>query len=219
MLEIQGYQDKYEQERLTIYNMDCMELLKQTTDKYFDLAIIDPPYRDVNAPTKDMRKNGSMKTLEGRPDENYFKQLFRVSKNQIVFGANNFHNLLPNNKGFIIYKKKTITDSFTMSMCEYAWLNESLSTIAKVFEYQPQDIERIHPTQKPVALYEWILNKYAKPNFRILDTHLGSGSHAIANHYYGSELIACELDNHYFKESIKRIIKQTRQLSFLTGGE
>lgn len=207
---------EYHQDNLHIYNMDCMELMKRFPDKYFDLAIVDPPYRDLkeNQPTQDMRNNGTMDNFGNKPDAYYFKELFRISKNQIIWGANNFNNLLPNNKGFIIYKKKTISDAFTMSMCEYAWINNELSTISKWIELAPQDKFRIHPTQKPVDLYSWILKKYSKPEFKVLDTHLGSGSNAIANHYFKtSEFVASEIDAHYFNESIQRIKKETAQLS------
>lgn len=222
MLEIQGYKDFYEQERLKIYNMDCMELLKQVPDKYFDLAIVDPPYGNFNGSLKrtggdwsvKCQRDNSIKNWDFAPNDSYFKELFRVSKYQIIWGGNYF-KLLPSNN-FIIWRKLTISESFTMAMCEYAWTN--IKGNSKIFEKQPQDKERIHPTQKPVALYSWLLEKYAKPNFKIIDTHFGSGSHAIANHYYGSELTACELDEDYFKESIERIKKETRQLSFLQGG-
>ena len=136
------------------FNMDCMDGMKQYPDKYFELAIVDPPYRDIseNQPTKDMRKNGTMERFGNKPDKQYFKELFRVSKNQIIWGANNFE--LPNYKGFVVWKKITISDNFTMSMAELAYISEGLGTTSKVFEYAPQGIKtdpRIHPTQKPVA--------------------------------------------------------------------
>lgn len=187
--------------------------MKRYSDNYFDLAIVDPPYRDMeeNQPTKDMRNNGTMDNFGDKPRPEYFKELFRLSKNQIIWGANNFNDMLPNNKGFIIYKKKTISDNFTMSMCEYAWINNELSTVSKCFEHHPQDKNRIHPTQKPEKLYRWLLEKYAKPEFKILDTHLGSGSIAIACHDYGFELTACELDPDYYNAVIKRITNHIGQ--------
>ena len=184
------------------YNIDCMEGMKQYSDKYFELAIVDPPYRDQNQPTKDMRNNGSMKSLEGRPNDEYFKELYRVSKNQIIWGANNFQ--LPQFKGFIIWKKKTISEDFTMSMCEIASLSEELGTTSKWIELQPQDKYRIHPTQKPISLYKWILDKYANKGDKILDTHLGSGSSRIACHDYGFEFVGFELDKDYFDAQEKR---------------
>jgi len=201
--------------KIDLYNKDNMLLMKDYPDKYFDLAIVDPPYRDLkdNQPTKDMRNNGSMKDFGNKPNKSYFEELFRVSKNQIIWGANNFNDLLPNNCGFVIYKKKTISDTFTMSMCEYAWINNELSTISKLFEYAPQDKYRIHPTQKPTALYRWLLEKYAKQGDKILDTHLGSMSIVQACIELGFDLTGCELDQHYFLEGKNRIDKFVSQLN------
>jgi site-specific DNA-methyltransferase (adenine-specific) len=199
-------------DKITITNEDNMLLMARYPDNYFDLAIVDPPYRDTNQPTKDMRNSGSMKSLEGRPQKEYFDELIRVSKNQIIWGANNFQ--LPQFMGFIVWKKLTISEDFTMSMAEIASLSNGLGTTSKIFEYAPQgkkEDPRIHPTQKPVALYKWILDKYAKENDKILDTHLGSGSIAIACHDYGFELTACELDKEYYDKAIQRIKNHTNQ--------
>lgn len=190
-------------DKLTITNEDNMALMARYPDNHFDLAIVDPPYRDSNQPTKDMRKNGSMKSLEGRPSKEYWTELKRVSKEQIIWGANNFE--LPQWKGFVAWKKKTIGLSFTMSMLEIASLSKNLGTTSKWIEIQPQNPNRIHPTEKPVKLYEWLLMNYAKENDKILDTHLGSGSIAIACHNLGFDLTACELDEEYYNASIKRI--------------
>ena len=193
-----------------LFNIDCMELMRQYPDKYFDLAIVDPPYRDENQPTKDMRNNGSMKSLEGRPKKEYWEELYRVSKNQIIWGANNFQ--LPQYKGFVVWKKMTISENFTMSMCEIASLSEELGTVSKWIELAPQDKFRIHPTQKPVKLYEWLLTNYAEKGQKILDTHLGSGSHAIACNNLGFDLIGCELDKDYFDAACKRITQESAQM-------
>src|SRR5690606_10850254 len=136
-------------DKIRITNEDNMVMMARYPDKYFDLAIIDPPYRDMseNQPTKDMRNNGTMDNFGDKPEKEFINELFRVSKNQSIWGANNFNDILSNNKGFIIYKKKTISDVFTMSMWEYAWINNELSTISKLFEYKPQDKNRIHPTR------------------------------------------------------------------------
>ena len=182
---------------------DNIELMARYPDGYFDLAIVDPPYRDENQPTKDMRANGSMKSLEGRPSQYYWNELFRVSKEQIIWGANNFE--LPQWKGFVAWKKKTIGINFTMSMVEIASLSENLGTTSKWIEIAPQDPNRVHPTQKPIKLYEWLLMNYAKEGDKILDTHLGSGSIAIACHNLGFDLTACELDPEYYNAAIKRI--------------
>jgi len=186
-----------------------MDYLNSLDDDSFELAIVDPPYRDANQPTKDMRKNGSMKSLEGRPTKEYFSELLRVSKNQIIWGANNFE--LPQFMGFVVWEKITISENFTMSMAEIASLSKGLATTSKIYKQQPQEKGRIHPTQKPVKLYEWLLSKYAKEGDKILDTHLGSGSSAIAAHYGGFEFVGIELDEDYYKASIERFELTTAQ--------
>ena len=196
---------------MNITNEDNMELMARYEDNHFDLAIVDPPYRDTNQPTKDMRENGSMKSIEGRPTEKYWKELKRVSKEQIIWGANNFE--LPQWKGFVAWKKKTIGLDFTMSMLEIASLSENLGTTSKWIEIRPQDPNRIHPTQKPVKLYEWILMNYAKEGNKILDTHLGSGSIALACHNLGFDLTACELDTEYYNAAMKRLKEHQQQLT------
>ncbi len=191
-----------------LYNMDCMDGMREFPDKYFELAIVDPPYRDEseNCPTKDMRKHGTMKAFGKKPDAKYFDELFRISQNQIIWGANNFK--LPEYKGFVVWKKQTISEKFTMSMAEVAYISEGLGTISKVFEYPPQgkkDDCRIHPTQKPVALYEWLLSKYAKPGDKILDTHAGSASSLIACHNMGFDYIGFEIDRDYYEKALERL--------------
>lgn len=198
------------------YNMDCMQGMKEFPDKYFDLAIVDPPYRneDENQPTKDMRKNGMTQTFGNKPQKEYFDELFRVSKNQIIWGANNFE--LPPYKGFVVWKKKTISETFTMSMAEIAFISEGLGTISKVFEYQPQgtkDEKRIHPTQKPVRLYEWLLANYAKPGEIILDTHVGSGSSLVACRNMNFKYVGFEIDKTYFEKAKERIYQHAAQMN------
>lgn len=193
--------------------MDCMEGMKNFPDKHFDLAIVDPPYRDQNQPTKDMRRNGSMKTIEGRPKKEYWSELIRVSKNQIIWGANNFG--FSQWMGFIVWKKKTISEDFTMSMCELASLSIGLSTVSKFIEVAPQGTmqdPRIHPTQKPIKLYEWILQNYAKQGDKILDTHLGSGSSRIAADKLGFDFTGYELDKEYFDAQEKRFKQYKSQV-------
>ena len=202
---------------MKITNEDNMKLMARYEDNHFELAIVDPPYRDENQPTKDMRANGSMKSLEGRPTQEYWNELFRVSKEQIIWGANNFQ--LPQWKGFVAWKKKTIGINFTMSMLEIASLSENLGTTSKWIEIAPQNPNRIHPTEKPVKLYEWLLKNYAKQGDKILDTHLGSGSIAIAIHNIntiekmGLEFTGCELDKEYFDTAMLRIKKHMQQLT------
>ncbi len=195
-----------------VHLIDCMEFMATVPDKYYELAIVDPPYRDENQPTKDMRRNGSMETLQGRPKKEYFKELKRISKNQIVWGANNFQ--LPQFMGFVVWKKLTISESFTMSMAEIASLSEGLATTSKIFECAPQGTKtdpRIHPTQKPVALYKWLLKNYAKPNDKIFDSHVGSGSIRIACHDMGFDFEGCEIDKDYWEAQEARYNQHVMQ--------
>jgi site-specific DNA-methyltransferase (adenine-specific) len=197
---------------ITLLNIDCMEFMASCKDKEFDLAIVDPNYRDENQPTKDMRRNGSMKTLVGRPTKYYFAELRRVSKEQIIFGANNFQ--LPQFMGFIVWEKLTISEEFTMSMAEIASLSEGLGTTSKIFKCAPQGKKtdpRIHPTQKPISLYKWLIKNYAKPGNKILDTHGGSMSIAIACHEMGFDLTLCEIDKDYYDAGVKRYKKAIAQ--------
>lgn len=194
---------------INLHNIDCMIALKEMQDNQFDLAIVDPPYRDNNQPTKDMRSNGSMKSLEGRPTKEYFEELKRVSKNQIIWGANNFQ--LPQFKGFFVWEKGIPFD-FTMSMCEIAAISDGIGTISKIWKYRIAGAEkRIHPTQKPIKLYEKLLMTYAKDGDKILDTHLGSGSIAIACHNLGFDLEGYELDKDYFDAAKKRLEQHQAQ--------
>jgi len=196
---------------IELLNEDCMTYMATLPDKAFDLAIVDPPYRDMcdNQPTKDMRNNGTMEKFGNKPNEEYFMELVRVSKNQIIWGANNFQ--LPAFKGFVVWKKKTISENFTMSMCEIASLSEILGTTSKWIELAPQDKHRIHPTQKPVKLYDWLLHNYAKPGQRILDTHGGSMSSVIAAINYKCDIVCCELDVDYFNAGVERVKQHQKQ--------
>ncbi len=207
------------------YNCDCMEAMRQMPDKAFELAIVDPTYRNENEnqPTKDMRKNDTRfvkgQLLGAKPTQEYFDELFRVSKNQIIWGANNFD--LPNYKGFVIWKKLTISDVFTMSMAELAYISDGLGTTSKIFECAPQgtpDDPRIHPTQKPVKLYEWLLTHYAKQGDKILDTHLGSGSSRIAAYNLGFNFVGYEIDKDYFDAQEERFKAHTSQINLFVGG-
>lgn len=207
------------------YNMDCMELMRQYPDKYFDLAVVDPPYGinfDGNTTLKG--KRGKANTFSNkqhhdkkgwdtqRPTDEYFSELQRVSKNQIVWGGNYFADLLPPKKGWIFWDKKiTNSNNTKFSDGELAWT--SFNCILKRFTYDwigfgylnnPQGEKKIHPTQKPVALYDWILQNYAKEGNVILDTHLGSGSSRIAAYKAGLSFVGCELDKEYFEAQEKR---------------
>ena len=192
------------------FNEDCLIGMARYPDKHFDLAIVDPPYRDENQPTKDMRASGSMKSLEGRPTEEYWQELYRVSVNQIIWGANNFQ--LPQFKGFVVWEKG-IPEEFTMSMAEIASLSEGLGTISKIYKYRASgQPDRIHPTQKPVALYKWLLTNYAKPGDLILDTHVGSASSLIACHDLGFSAVGFEIDEEYYKASKQRLKDHMAQM-------
>lgn len=187
-----------------LYNMDCMDGMRKFPDEYFELAIVDPPYRDENQPTKTMRrKGGKMRSFGGKPDHAYFAELFRVSKNQIIWGVNNFR--LFNYSGFVVWEKLTISETFTLSMAEIAYLSAGLGSTSKIFKHIPQDAARIHPTQKPVALYKWLLHHYARPGDKILDTHVGSASSLVAAHSMGFTYIGFEIDTDYFAKAVERI--------------
>ena len=206
-------------------------------DKYFDLAIVDPPYGGAGTDWED-KTNGrfgghfkkykiertggkwaekygkKIKTWDIAPDKDYFDELFRVSKNQIIWGGNYFNEYLPSNRNFIIWKKLTISETFTMAMVEYAWT--SISGNAKVFEFAPQgkkDDPRFHPTQKPIELYTWLLNTYANENDKILDTHVGSGSSLIACYRGGYDYTGFEIDEDYYRQANERIEKEKNQLT------
>ena len=200
-------------DKITITNEDNMVLMARYPDNYFDLAIVDPPYGiNINESIgryKGQKHSGAKKVTWDNeiPNKIYFNELFRVSKNQIIWGGNYF-NLKPC-KCFLIWDK-LFSDELSFSMYEMAWT--SFNTTAKGFKYNPaSDRPKAHPTQKPVALYKWILDKYAKPNDKILDTHLGSGSIAIACHDYKYDLTACELDKEYFDKAMERITNHTNQ--------
>jgi len=224
-----NYKDKFQDKdkNITLYNMDCMELLRNTEDNYYDLAIVDPPYGiGFDGEVKAMANNNSKKwdNAKGKsynrkewdnkpPTKEYFNELIRVSKNQIIWGGNYFD--LPQSSGWIFWDKG-VAKEFTLSPGELAWTSYSKS-IKKIdllwAGFRKCEItDRIHPTQKPVKLYEWLLQNYAKEGDKILDTHLGSGSIAIACNRLKYELTATELDTDYFKASVKRYKEQTAQI-------
>ena len=206
---------------LDLRRMDCMELMAQYPDKHFELAIVDPPY-GINwldqAKNPNKAKNWKVhqcKTWDQSPPTPvYFVELRRVSRNQIIWGGNYMAENLMSTPCWLIWDKM---QEFRGAVFEMAWT--SFNSPAKAFRmsrveaYANQD--KIHPTQKPVALYNWLLENYAKPGDKILDTHMGSGSIAIACHYRKHHLTACELDKDYFQDACKRIEKETRQLAFI----
>ncbi len=232
---------------LDIRNCDCMRMMSEYEDGHFDLAIVDPPYgikasRPSRKPNNVKQRNGkklSIKTNcyqhkdwdDNPANSEYFYQLQRVSKNQIIWGVNYFsYNLIG---GRIVWDKLNgESDQFD---CEIAFnsLNNRTDIVRFMWKGMIQGINasrlvskantqqgnkknnecRIHPTQKPVALYKWLLHNYAKEGYKILDTHMGSGSIAIACHYMGFNLTACELDPDYYKAACERIDRETRQIS------
>lgn len=204
-----------------VYNVDCMEYMKTLQDKAFDLAIVDPPY-GISINNNMGRRKGDKKSNykkvtwdDATPADDYFSELFRVSKHQIIWGANYFK--MPPCKCFIVWRKPQITENVSFSMLEYAWT--SFDETSKEFIGMSNETDRIHPTQKPVKLYEWILNRYAKKGDKILDTHLGSGASRIAAYNMGFDFVGCELDTDYFKAQEQRFENHTRQLNlFLDMG-
>ena len=184
-----------------VYLMDCMELMKQYPDGYFDLAVVDPPYGISISSNTFRQKFEKLDWDNSIPNKKYFDELMRVSKNQIIWGGNYFD--LPPSQGFIVWDKKQPQD-FSSAMCEMAWM--SLRKPAKIFRKHVVTAEtnKIHPTQKPVALYDWIFKNYATEGIKILDTHLGSGSSRISAHKYKMNFTGCELDKEYFDASVKR---------------
>tara|TARA_R110002167_G_scaffold96366_1_gene255380 strand:+ start:53 stop:763 length:711 start_codon:yes stop_codon:yes gene_type:complete len=200
---------------------DCMDVMREFPDNHFDLAIVDPPYGiNVGDNKSGMgRRKGDAKAAykmgdwdSCAPAQEYFVELRRVSRNQIVWGANHFIDRLPINSACWIVWDKMFSNDVSFAAAELAWTN--FKSTAKKFQCHPLQDGRIHPTQKPVKLYDWLLTNYAKQGMRVLDTHLGSGSHAIACHYAGMHLTACEIDPDYFAAASERIERETSQASF-----
>ena len=218
--------------KIRIYNEDCFNAIRLIPDKAYDLAIVDPPYgigmdggyiggegknfigkkvKPKNYKKKDWDKNA--------PEKEYFDELIRISKNQIIWGANHFISKVPyDSPCWIVWDKENFGK---FADCELAWT--SFKTAVRQFKFKwagflqgygtANKEDRIHPTQKPVKLYEWLLINYAKEGDKIIDTHLGSGSIAIACHNYGFDLTAYEIDQDYFNETCKRIQEHVNQLT------
>jgi site-specific DNA-methyltransferase (adenine-specific) len=209
---------------INLYNQDCMEAMAKMPDKAYDLAICDPPYglddwneRGINKKTMD-KKHMNLKQIQNfeakAPQKEYFKELFRVSKNQIIWGGNHFLDYLGKTKQIIVWDKKIRGMHF--NDCEIAWAS-GIKEACRIFTQSANDINRIHPTQKPVALYKWLLTNYAKQGDKILDTHLGSGSIAIACHDLGFDLDGYEIDLEYYTAAVKRLENHQKQLSIFDG--
>lgn len=185
-----------------VHNEDCMIGMARYPDKHFDLAIVDPPYGiDINKSGRLVSEKGwEYKDWDKHiPDSPYFLELKRVSINQIIWGGNYFD--LPPTKCFLIWDKQQ-PEGISFASCEFAWT--SFESVAKTFYKRPQGEERIHPTQKPVTLYRWLLKNYAKTGDKIVDTHLGSGSSRIAAYDMGFDFTGYEIDKDYFEAQEKR---------------
>lgn len=216
------------------YNMDCMEYMQTLPDKSFDLAVVDPPYGIGESGSKNHTRGKlavakNYKAFAGNdtqpPTPMYFEQLIRVSKNQIIFGANHFADKIPNpaSSCWIVWDKENGNTDF--ADCELAWT--SFKSAVRIFRFRWQGMlqgnmadkeQRIHPTQKPVALYTWIYQRYAKPGDKILDTHLGSGSSRIAAYDAGLDFVGCEIDPDYFAAQEARYQAHVAQMSLFVEG-
>jgi site-specific DNA-methyltransferase (adenine-specific) len=206
---------------LDIRLCDCMDLMREFPDKHFDLAIVDPPYGIGNfIPQQGMRAGGNFPAVtwnDETPDDCYFKELERVSIHRVIWGAN-YYNCFSKNGGAVVWDKNQHNPK--LSRCEIAsnskekrvsYINITCNGI------HGDDSQRVHPCQKPVALYRWLLANYATPGMRVLDTHLGSGSIAIACHYFGAHLTASEIDPDYYAAAVARIERDTSQSDMFTA--
>jgi site-specific DNA-methyltransferase (adenine-specific) len=209
--------------RIKLYNMDCMDYLATCKENEFDLAVVDPPYGIGESGGNESRNRFATRRYVKKywdqepPTDSYFMNLERASENQIVWGANHFMDrIVKGSPCWVVWDKENGGSDF--ADCELAWT--SFKTAVRRFKFQwagmlQGDMKnkevRIHPTQKPVKLYDWIYKNYAEQGQRILDTHLGSGSSAIAAHYAGLEFVGIELDEDYFKAAVDRFEKETAQ--------
>ncbi len=201
-----------------VHHADCLPVMRKMKDNEFDLAIVDPPYGIARFGNRVELSNRLCKTAklnewDIKPTKEYFNELFRISKNQIIWGANNFH--LPTTEYFIIWDKMQTVDNFASA--EYAWTN--IKKPAQIFNYSIHRVMsdrkgeggKIHPTQKPIALYKWLLKNYAKEGDTILDTHAGSMSSVIASIEMGYSITAFEIDKDYFEAGKKRVMNYFNQ--------
>lgn len=202
-----NYTSKSNNTTINFFNCDCIEFMKSKPDKCYDLAIVDPPY-GIGISSKPVRQQHDKKDWDNAiPTPEYFEQLFRVSKNQIIWGGNYF-DLKPS-QGFLIWDKKQPQD-FSLAMCEMAW--SSIQSPAKMFRFSVlKEQNKIHPTQKPVNLYRWIYQLYGKEGMKILDTHGGSFNHAIAAEIEGFDLDIMDIDLEYFYSGVKSFVNHIRQ--------
>ena len=223
------------------YNMDCLDAMRQMRENEFDLAIVDPPY-GIGIMTMNYTKSGAVRThgyaaarrrdyrkqgeWDIKPTREYFETLLKISKKAIIWGGNYFSDMLPPSKSFVVWDKRCdekMTNDF--ADCEYAYMTPGMG-VARIFRFAWNGMiqgdmknkeDRFHPTQKPVALYKWLLKHYAKPGDKILDTHLGSGSSRIAAYDYGYDFVGYEIDKEYFEKQEKRFKEHTAQLNLFVG--
>lgn len=211
------------------YNCDCMELMRNTPDKFYDLAVVDPPYGikytrgESGFGVCNNRPKRNETKWDNPPDQYIFDEIRRVSKNQIIWGGNYFTEMLPASKCWLVWDKiREMENKSVFADCELAWT--SFNKVCRMFKlrqfgfiHDTHDVERIHPTQKPTELYTWIYQNYAKPGDKILDTHLGSGSSRIAAYDAGLDFTGCEIDPVYFQKQEERFAAYTSQLSLFTA--
>lgn len=224
------------------YNMDCMEGMALFPDKFFDLAIVDPPY-GIGCLSMNYTKSGAVRThghaeaqrrdyrkqqdWDIKPSEAYFAELQRVSKAQIIWGENYFSDMLQPSKSFIIWDKRCNDNMVNdFADCEYAWMSNGMG-VARIFRYvwngmlqgnMKNKEQRFHPTQKPVALYEWLLNRYAKAGDTILDTHVGSASSLIACRNTNHKYVGFEIDEDYYRLAKDRLDRESAQANLWEYG-
>lgn len=203
-----------------VYNMDCMEAMRQMPDKFFDLAVVDPPYGiKTRGHAQDRFRGGRSLELinDAKPNKDYFAELFRVTRNQIIWGYNHLSDMLPSCREFIFwYKHQPVV---TFSDGELAWTSFQGTSVCFDYPYYGfvnTEKDKLHPTQKPVLLYAWIFQKYAKPGDKILDTHLGSGSSRIAAYDAGLDFVGFEIDKEYFEKQKERFAAHTAQCSLFS---
>lgn len=225
-------------EKPDLYNADCMDAMKEFHDKFFDLAIVDPPYGigvmtmnyttsgatrqgygHMAANRRDYRKQGEW---DVKPGKEYFDELFRVSKKQIIWGGNYFTDILPPSKSFVVWDKRCSDNCRNdFSDCEFAWMSNGMG-VARIYRFlwngmlqgnMKEKEDRFHPTQKPVSLYLWLLDNYAKNGDKILDTHAGSASSLVACHRSGFDCWGFEIDKEYYTKARERLDKEKQQIN------
>lgn len=195
----------FECDKIQLYNNDCMKVMKSMDDNEYDIGIVDPPYGLPRHQGSGKLKNRIVQDIghdgwDVPPEKEYFDELFRVTKNQVIWGGNYFLDYLGKSRGVMAWDKVQPFQNF--SGWEMAW--SSFDSVARLFKYDNRRPGKIHPTQKPIELYEWILKNHADPNDKILDTHSGSGSSAIACYKFGVEYLGIEISDKYFEKSVKR---------------